>query len=764
MKTFVGKVLTSSILMAMFVALIGCARTTTHQVTFHYNHEDAPAAIVVEVESGKTVEAPTVSRDGYVFNGWFTTATGTQAFDFDMEINEDVDVYAQWDSAEELVKVTFMHNYEGSPDAIVRYIEAGETPTAEAVTREGYTFFGWFLDAEGQQHYTFSEGIDEDLVLYAYWVEAVTYYLGTSANGYQTPRDGGYVFEPVLGRPGFYKLVIEFTEANRDPMYDGHYYKVSRGGWGANETWGVDHYAFQPAPEKVLPDGQVAGLGSIYIKENTTLTILFDANTKTIYDDYLQVLPVPRIYGDFNEAMGRGPNWSVAKGEALELSERLGDGLYTGLFKLPEYTGDGDGFSMVVALSVQFNMEWNIFTVVEQYKFDGTPAGMGDVSYLSPTEETIYEFFFDADTKELTYVETFGGEVRTFDNPRIYGSFNHWAFRGANAFELFDHYGAGVFEGSMVLPAFEDTGDGHALIVALSKILYDDEWGIRWGIHEQYLFDGSAAGMGSASYINNAEDAFTTFIFDINDKTTTYIMPEHGDERPIQGPSVYGDFNGWDYFGPNSVFLYDEEGDGIYRGILDLPAYTEDGDGYMIVVAITHQFYDDEWGQRWAVGTQYKLDGSLAAMGAVSYIAPEEDTFYMIVYDSETHITELIPVEGGDVVPFSTPRIYGDFNGWQINGPQAMAMQATEEEGVYVGEFYFDAYDGDDAGYMIAVALSQRFYDDEWGKRFGAEEQYLLDGSPAGMGLIDYFNPEVSGVYRFTFDAETSITTIELVE
>ncbi len=761
MKLNMQKIFVATFLIVVAIALAGCQRTTTHRVTFDQNYDNAPNAIVVEVESGQTVTAPTVNREGYLLTGWAVSPTSTTTWDFSTGIEEDMTLYARWEIAEDMVEVTYVYNYQGAPASIVEHIEEGTIPPVVDVNREGYTFFGWFTDDAGQHHFDFTQTVDEDLTLYAYWVEAQRYYLGTSANGYQTPRDGGYAFEPVLGRPGFYTLTIEFTEDNRDPMYDGHYYKVSRGGWGQNEVWGADHYAFQPAPEKVLPDGQVAGLGSIYIKEDTTLTILFDANTKTIYDDYVQALPAPRIYGDFNEAMDRGSNWSTALDEALVLSEELEEGVFTGLFKLPAYTGDGDGYSMAVALSVQFNFEWNMFVVVDQYRFDGSAAGMGSVSYLEPNEETIYEFIFDYETKVTTIETAYAGEIRVFENPLIYGCFNNWSIRGENVFVLVDYYGAGVYEGSLVLPGYDGDDDGHMLVVVLSKILYDDAWGIRWGAHEQYLFDGTAGGMGSVSYLAPEAETFYTFLFDEKDKTTTVIAPEHGDERLIQGPSVYGDFNMWDYFGPNSVFLYDEEGDGIYRGTLALPAYTGDGDGYSIIVAITHQFYDDEWGQRWAVGTQYKLDGEAAGMGQVSYLAPDEDTMYLLTYDSVTNITEVTVLEGGDVIAFDTPRIYGDFNGWAINGPQAMAFQATEDEGIYEGEFYFEAYDGDDDGYMIAVVLSQRFYDDEWGQRFGAEEQYLLDGTPGGMGVIDTFAPEVSGVYRFIYDATTKETTIE---
>ncbi|GEM_PF-229938 len=757
-------VFAATYLMIFGALLVGCQRTTTYEVVFDHNYEDAPEAITIEVEEGETVSSQSVSREGHQFQGWYTSDDFEESFDFDTPIESDMTLYAKWETAEDMLKITYEYNYEGSPDALVEYIDEGDGAPELDVSREGYTFFGWFTDEDGENHYTFDDEPDEDLTLYAYWVEAQNYYLGTSANGYQTPRDGEYVFSPVLGKPGFYELEIDFTEDNRDPTYDGHFYKVSTGGWGEEECYGVDHYAFQPAPEQTMEDGTTVGLGSIYIAENTTLTILFDENTETIYDDYEHVFEIPRIYGDFNEDMDRGENWSFKDDEALTLTDDTGDGLYTGLYKIPAYDGDGDGFNMAVAISVSYDMDWHAFGVRDQYRFDGEEAGMGETSVLAPDEETIYEFTYDSETNKTTYEKLESGEIRTFENPRIYGSFNDWQFEGDSVIELKDPYGAGVYEGSDLLPKYEDDNEGHALLVALSVKLYDDEWGIRWGVEEQYLFDGTPAGMGESSYLAPEEETFYTFLFDSNDKTTEVLTPEHGDERAIQGPSVYGDFNDWDYFGDESVFLYDENDDGVYHGTLELPAYEGDDDGHSVVVAITHEYFDDEWGQRWAVGTQYKLDGTEAAMGAVSHLAPEEDTFYHLSYNSETNETEVLTMSDGDVLDFATPRLYGCFNDWQLSGPEAMALEETEEEDIYEGVFYFDAYEGDEDGYMAAIVLSQKFYDDEWGRRFGAEEQYDFDGNDAGMGGTDYFAPDESGYYRFTFDANTNETEIEAIE
>ncbi len=351
------------------------------------------------------------------------------------------------------------------------------------------------------------------------------FFLGTSANGYMVPRDGGYELKPIEGKDGWYRITIDFTEDNRDPMYDGHYYKVTDGTWDAKGSWGTDNYAFQPAPVYVTPSGDVAGLGSVYIRDNGKCTIVFDSNTKTIYDDSVQAFPTPRIYGDFNTAMGRGSDWSMWDTEALTLTDLYGEGIYRGFYTLPAYEGDGDGYMMATILSTQFDTNWYFFGAKEQYKFDGTPAGMGQVSYLNPSEETTYEFVFDPETKKTRMIPVQDGEVRNLPSPTIYGDFNGWIVFGSQAFALQPTQNAHIYEGSITLPAYTGDGDGYMMILALSKRFYDDQWGKRWGVETQYKFDGTPAGFGQASYLKPAQETSYHFSYNAtNHKTTVSKM------------------------------------------------------------------------------------------------------------------------------------------------------------------------------------------------------------------------------------------------
>ena len=140
------------------------------------------------------------------------------------------------------------------------------------------------------------------------------------------PRDGGLKLEPVPGKENWYAIMIDFNEDNRDPMYDGHYYKVTDGTWNADGCWGVDNYAFQPAPVKKLGDGTVVGLGSIYIQENCKLRYRSTPTPKPSTTITSRV-PAPDL--ELQRSDGRGPLEMIDE-SALVLTDPNADGVFNG--------------------------------------------------------------------------------------------------------------------------------------------------------------------------------------------------------------------------------------------------------------------------------------------------------------------------------------------------------------------------------------------------------------------------------------------------
>lgn len=536
--------------------------------------------------------------------------------------------------------VKFDLNYLNATNTIAdQTVVSGKTAVKPTdPTRENFTFKGWYKDKELSNPYNFeTDKITADTTLYAKWSQSL-YYIAGSFTGYESKMEG-FNLEEVKGKEGWYGITVNLTEDVRDTAYDGHYYKITNGTWDANGCWGVDNYVLQPAPKS--PTG--GGLGSIWIYENGTLTVYFDSVNKVIYDtSMVREFSTPRIYGDFNTAMERGSDWSTANGEALELTDADGDGLYKGLYKIPAYTGANEkGYSMAVAINEKYYInEWgNGWGTNEQYKFDGEAAGMGGVSYLKPEKETIYEFIYDSVTHITSVTAVEKDQIVAFANPVIYGDFSDWQFEGPKTVTLTDTDQNGKYTGFVKLQAYAGEGDGYMLAVALSKKLYDDEWGIRWGAEEQYKFDSTAAGMGGVSYLKPEKETIYEFIYDSATHITTVNEVEKDQIVVLDNPVIYGDFSGWQYEGDKAIILTDDDHNGTYEGTITLPAYTGEGDGYMLVVMVSKKLYDDEWGIRWGAQEQYKFDGTTAGMGEFSYLKPAVETTYSFVYDSATHVT-----------------------------------------------------------------------------------------------------------------------------
>ena len=231
----------------------------------------------------------------------------------------------------------------------------------------------------------------------------VTYYVAGNFNGY-VPNDPAYALAPIEGAEGQYSVAVSLTAELRDPTYDGHWYKITDGTW--DNSWGTDNYELQPAPVKHTENNEPIGLGSIWIDQDGDYTIIFDQANLKIYDNSMVKELSPRIYGDFNTAINKGTDWSFSDSDAILLEEGEG-GVYTAEVKLPAYSGEGEGYSMAVLIKIQYSawLPWHGWGAIEQYKFDGSPAGMGGVSYLKPETETTYLFSYDSQT-HITTVTT----------------------------------------------------------------------------------------------------------------------------------------------------------------------------------------------------------------------------------------------------------------------------------------------------------------------------------------------------------------------
>lgn len=131
------------------------------RISFESNGGSAVSEIVAGVGEAVTApEAPT--KTGYAFDGWYTDAELTTAFDFAAAPEANTTLYAKWVRADGYSFVNYYLN--GRPAGSVPVVN-GES--AEALAPEGLETDGkWYTDEEFTTPYDFSAPVTEDISLY----------------------------------------------------------------------------------------------------------------------------------------------------------------------------------------------------------------------------------------------------------------------------------------------------------------------------------------------------------------------------------------------------------------------------------------------------------------------------------------------------------------------------------------------------------------------------------------------------------------------
>ncbi|MCL2370274.1 MAG: InlB B-repeat-containing protein [Firmicutes bacterium] len=158
-------------LMGLFLAVCILFLSINFQSSVLANAEDLPTpqfSIVFENVQGATnpnsttgstpFELQPATRTGFIFVGWFTDPTGGREV---TEVGETRTVYARW----ETFTVTF-RNLQGATHPSTIRGTIGEPINLYAVTREGYTFVGWFNAETGGVRVLQANG---DITVYARW-------------------------------------------------------------------------------------------------------------------------------------------------------------------------------------------------------------------------------------------------------------------------------------------------------------------------------------------------------------------------------------------------------------------------------------------------------------------------------------------------------------------------------------------------------------------------------------------------------------------
>ena len=153
-----------------------------YKVTYKYNYTDSPADIIEDAVGGKAVSKTLDDRGYFLFTGWSTKADGSDTFDFNTVLTENITLYAKWNDTtpKQQYTVSFNLNYTTEDtipsEQVLEGLTASEpaSPTRASISAEGhqaqnFTFLGWCTDAECKNDFSFTTPITGDTVLYAKW-------------------------------------------------------------------------------------------------------------------------------------------------------------------------------------------------------------------------------------------------------------------------------------------------------------------------------------------------------------------------------------------------------------------------------------------------------------------------------------------------------------------------------------------------------------------------------------------------------------------
>ncbi|MDR3236685.1 MAG: InlB B-repeat-containing protein [Prevotellaceae bacterium] len=159
------------------------AAKPVYGVSFNSNGGSAVASIA-GVRQGQTLDSlPEPTKDGYVFEGWFTDATFGSRFTTTTAVTADVTLYAKW-TIEPIYTVTFNSN-DGSAVDPIAGIRRGQTlDSLPEPTKDGYVFEGWFTDdTTFAIRFTTATPITADITVYAQWTTEPLYTVTFDSNG-----------------------------------------------------------------------------------------------------------------------------------------------------------------------------------------------------------------------------------------------------------------------------------------------------------------------------------------------------------------------------------------------------------------------------------------------------------------------------------------------------------------------------------------------------------------------------------------------------
>lgn len=266
-----------------------------YTVTFIYNNTVVHATEYVE--PGKTVTRPKndPTASNFKFVRWSAIKDGTDAFDFNTQINKDTTIYAVW---EPTYTVTF--NSNGASTVNSQTVDKGGKATKpENPTKGGCKFVCW-QKVDSDSEFDFNTPINENITLIAKWSYTTTYNIG------DTGPAGGIIFYDA-GKEQ--KVNYEGSQGNH-VVYTWRYLEAAPKDVSDTKAWGPTSYA---DPQEIEVGSGKANTWTLLKTSNRYYAAgaCADYGNGTAYDDWF--LPsldeLDLMYKNLKEK-GKGGTWT----------------------------------------------------------------------------------------------------------------------------------------------------------------------------------------------------------------------------------------------------------------------------------------------------------------------------------------------------------------------------------------------------------------------------------------------------------------------
>ena len=197
----------------------------TYIVTFNSN--GGSTVKQQTIEHGSKAETPVVpTKAGYQFVCWHLQGV-EDAFDFDTAITSNITLVATWNEiAREKRVVTLEANggVIGYPSINVDYDTKLSEASMPIISKEGYTFQGWYSDQELNTLFDFDTSIKSNITLYAKW-SINTYEITFNSNDgsnvdNQTINYNGLITEPSNPTKEGYTFGGWYTDITLESPYN----------------------------------------------------------------------------------------------------------------------------------------------------------------------------------------------------------------------------------------------------------------------------------------------------------------------------------------------------------------------------------------------------------------------------------------------------------------------------------------------------------------------------------------------------------------